>query len=89
MAIKEEKKKELIAQYRQHKNDSGSPEIQIALLTERINSLSGHLSKNPKDHQSQVGLLNMVGQRKSLTQYLRKTNQESYRRIIDQLSLRN
>ena len=89
MAIIKEKKKEIISQYRKHKDDSGSPEVQIALLTERIKSLTNHLSTNPKDYQSRVGLQKMVGERKSLTQYLNRENSEVAVRILDQLGIRN
>lgn len=89
MAITKEKRRELISQYKQNKNDSGSPEVQVAILTEKIKSLSTHLTSNPKDYQSQRGLQIMVGKRKSLTNYLNKKNPESYRKILDQLGLRN
>ena len=89
MAITKEKKKDLISQYQKHKKDTGSPEVQIPILTERINSLSGHLNTNPKDHQSQCGLLQMVGKRKRHLNYLKKINLESYRKILDLLAIRS
>ena len=88
MAITKEKKKELVSQYQQNKKDTGSPEVQISILTERIKELSGHLSKNSKDYASQLGLLKMVGNRKSLLIYLKRNNPESHRKLIDQLGLR-
>lgn len=89
MAITKEKKRDLISQYKRNKNDSGSPEVQVAILTEKIKSLSTHLTSNPKDYQSQLGLQKMVGKRKSLTSYLNKQSPESYRKILDQLGIRN
>ena len=89
MAITKEKKKDLISQYQKHKKDTGSPEVQISVLTERINSLSNHLGTNQKDYQSRCGLLKMVGERKSHLSYLKRTNPESYRRILDLLEIRS
>ena len=88
MAITKEKKKELVSQYQQNKKDTGSPEVQISILTERIKELSGHLTKNSKDYASQLGLLKMVGNRKSLLTYLKRNNLKSHRKLIDQLGLR-
>jgi len=88
MAITKEKKKELVSQYQQNKKDTGSPEVQISILTERIKELSSHLTANKKDYQSQLGLLKMVSNRKSLLAYLKRNNSESHRRLIDQLALR-
>lgn len=88
MALAAEKKKELVSKFQKDKNDSGSSEVQIAILTEQINSLTKHLSQNPKDFSSQRGLLMMVGKRKRLLKYLNRKNKESYRRTIDQLSIR-
>ena len=88
MAITKEKKKELVSQYQQNKKDTGSPEVQISILTERIKELSGHLTKNSKDYQSQLGLLKMVGNRKSLLAYLKRKDPKSYRKLTDQLSIR-
>ena len=89
MAITKEKKKDLISQHQKHKKDTGSPEVQISVLTERINNLSNHLGSNSKDYQSRCGLLKMVGKRKSHLNYLKKINTESYRRILDLLEIRS
>lgn len=88
MALTKEKKKELITQYGKNKNDTGSPEVQISILTEKINSLTNHLMSNPKDYLSQRGLQIMVGKRKRHLNYLKKINSESYQRITDQLVIR-
>ena len=88
MAITKEKKKELVSQYQQNKKDTGSPEVQISILTERIKELSSHLTKNSKDYAGQLGLLKMVGNRKSLLTYLKRNNLKSHRKLIDQLGLR-
>ena len=89
MAVTKEKKKELVTQFQKNKKDTGSEEVQVSLLTERINDLSQHLTPNPKDHASRRGLLILVGKRKRLLSYLQKVNKESYRRLIDQLALRS
>ncbi len=86
--ITKEKKAEIIAAYGRTPNDTGSPEVQIALLTERINELTAHLQNNLKDHHSRRGLLKMVGQRRGLLEYLKKTDLEGYRALIDKLGLR-
>lgn len=83
-----EKKQEIIETYRIHETDTGSPEVQIAILTERINHLNEHLKINKKDHHSRRGLLKMVGARKGLLSYLMKTDIERYRAIIEKLGLR-
>ncbi len=88
MAITKEKKKELVSQHQRNKKDTGSSEVQVSILTERIKELSGHLTTNSKDYQSRVGLLKMVGNRKSLLAYLKRTNPESYRKLTEQLSIR-
>lgn len=75
-------KAEVIAAYGRHEGDTGSPEVQIALLTKRIKSLTEHLKVNKKDHHSRRGLLLMVGQRRGLLDYLKKTDIESYRKLI-------
>lgn len=82
------KKQELIAKHRLHDKDTGSPEVQIALLTERINYLTDHLKEHKKDHHSRRGLLKMVGQRRGLLNYLKKIDAERYRNIILKLKLR-
>jgi len=81
-------KQEIIKQYARHEGDTGSPEVQVALLTERINHLNEHLKLNKKDHHSRRGLLLMVGQRRGLLDYLKRTDIESYRSLITQLNLR-
>ena len=81
-------KQEIIAAYATHEGDTGSPEVQIALLTARINSLNEHLKKNANDHHSRRGLLKMVGKRRRLLGYLAKTDIERYRAIIEKLGLR-
>jgi small subunit ribosomal protein S15 len=83
-----EKKKEIIEKFGRTPNDTGSPEVQVALLTERINTLTEHLKSNKKDHHSRRGLLKMVGQRRGLLDYLMKTDIESYRSLIEKLGLR-
>lgn len=82
------RKQELIKQYGRHEGDTGSPEVQIALLTERINSLTGHLKVHKKDHHSRRGLLKMVGRRKHLLTYLRNKDVVRYRDLIAKLGLR-
>ena len=89
MAITQEKKKELITQYQKHKKDTGSPQVQVSLCTERINDLTNHLNTNPKDYQSRCGLFKLVGKRKRQLNYLEKINLEDYRRIVDQLAIRS
>lgn len=86
--ISKEKKSEIIAAYGRTANDTGSPEVQIALLTERIKELTEHLKVNKKDHHSRRGLLKMVGQRRGLLAYLKKKDIEAYRNLIERLGLR-
>ena len=86
--ISKEKKAAIIAQYGRKPGDTGSPEVQIAILTERINELTEHLKNNQKDHQSRRGLLKMVGQRRGLLDYLKKTDLEGYRVLIEKLGIR-
>ena len=81
-------KQEIIAEFQVHEGDTGSPEVQIALLTERINHLNEHLKLNKKDHHSRRGLLKMVGQRRGLLNYLKDTDIERYRAIVARLGLR-
>ena len=88
MAISKERKNEIINKFARHEGDTGSPEVQIALLTERINSLTGHLKTHKKDHHSRRGLLMMVGQRRGLLNYLESQDIERYRAIIKKLGLR-
>ena len=83
-----EEKKAIMAEYATHEGDTGSPEVQIALLTNRINNLTEHLRSHPKDHHSRRGLLKMVGQRRGLLNYLTKVDVERYRSIIARLGIR-
>ena len=78
-----------VAKYRTHDNDSGSTRVQVALLTERINYLTGHFRTHAKDHHSRRGLLKMVGKRRRLLDYLKRTDVEGYRQIIQELGLRH
>lgn len=86
--ISKEKKQAIIAEYGRKEGDTGSPEVQIAVLTARIQELTAHLQDNPKDHHSRRGLLKMVGQRRGLLDYLKKTDIERYRALIDKLGIR-
>ena len=83
-----EQKSAIIAEYATHEGDTGSPEVQIALLTFRINNLTEHLKANKKDHHSRRGLLMMVGQRRNLLAYVQKNDIERYRAIVARLGLR-
>ena len=83
-----EQKAQIIDTYKTHENDTGSPEVQIAILTERINHLNEHLKIHKKDHHSRRGLLKMVGQRRGLLNYLQDRDIERYRAIIEKLKLR-
>ena len=86
--ISKEKKAEIVAQYGRTAGDTGSPEVQVAILTARINELTDHFKANPKDHHSRRGLLKMVGKRRALLAYLKDTDIESYRNLIERLGLR-
>lgn len=88
MALAKEAKQNIISLFKVHENDTGSPEVQIAILTERINQLNEHLKLHKKDHHSRRGLLMMVGQRRGLLNYLKDKNIERYREVIDKLNLR-
>jgi len=88
MAITQERKNEIIAQFRTHETDTGSPEVQIAVLTEQINTLNEHLRTHKKDHHSRRGLLKMVGKRRNLLTYLRNSDITRYRELITKLGLR-
>ncbi len=81
-------KKTVIDEYAKHEGDTGSPEVQIALLTARINQLTGHFKDHKKDFHSRQGLLKLVGRRRNLLNYLRKTDVQRYRAIIERLGLR-
>ena len=83
-----ERKQEIINTYKREEKDTGSPEVQIALLTERINELTEHLKVNQKDHHSRRGLLKMVGKRRGLLDYLKKNDLEGYRALIEKLGIR-
>ena len=87
MLLKEEKT-EIIEKNRTHENDTGSPEVQIAILTKRINDLTGHLKTHKKDHHSRRGLLKMVGHRRNLLNYLKKKDVNRYRAVIEKLGIR-
>lgn len=89
MALDSAKKREIIAKFARNGNDTGSSEVQIALLSERITSLTEHLRVNKKDHASRLGMLKLVGQRRSLLKYLKNTNFESYAKIIKDLKLKD
>ena len=88
MALTKEKKTEIIEKFQTEKNDTGSVEVQVALLTERINDLNEHLKVHKHDYHSNRGLLKMVGQRKSLLNYLAKTDVQRYRALVKKLGLR-
>lgn len=88
MAISKERKQEIINEFKIHENDTGSPEVQIALLTEKINNLNKHLQVHKKDHHSRRGLLKMVGRRRNLLNYLRDQDIVRYRELIKKLGLR-
>ena len=86
--ISKELKTEIINTYGRQPGDTGSPEVQIAVLTQRIKELTEHVKKNPKDHHSGRGLLKMVGQRRGLLDYLKRTDIEKYRALIKELGIR-
>ncbi|MEW9501258.1 30S ribosomal protein S15 [Jeotgalibacillus marinus] len=88
MAITQERKNELIQEYRTHEGDTGSADVQIAILTEEINNLNEHLRTHKKDHHSRRGLLKMVGRRRNLLTYLRTNEVARYRELINKLGLR-
>ncbi len=88
MPLTKEQKQEIIRKYGKSEKDSGSPEVQIAILTERINELTKHLESNKFDHHSRRGLLLMVGKRRRLLDYLAKKNIERYRKVIQELNIR-
>jgi small subunit ribosomal protein S15 len=88
MGLLKEAKGELIKQYQQHDKDSGSPEVQIAVLTNRISYLTEHFKTHKKDHHSRRGLLQLVGRRRRLLDYLRRVDDTRYRAVIDRLGIR-
>lgn len=88
MALLQEDKQGIISEYQIHETDTGSADVQVAMLTERINRLSQHLRQNKKDFASRRGLLKMIGQRKRLLSYINKHSQERYRELITRLGIR-
>lgn len=88
MTLTQQRKQELISNYQVHETDTGSSDVQIAMLTERINRLSEHLRANQKDHSSRRGLLKLIGQRKSLLSYLQKEDKQRYQALIARLGIR-
>jgi len=88
MAVTTTQKAQVVKDYQRAKGDTGSPEVQIALLTARITDLTGHFKSHVKDHHSRRGLLRMVSRRRKLLDYLRKTNAEQYKAVIERLGLR-
>ncbi len=89
MSISKERKAEIINEFKIHESDTGSPEVQIAILTEEINNLNEHLKVHKKDHHSRRGLLKMVGKRRNLLAYLREKDVTRYRELIQKLGLRH
>ena len=88
MALTKDRKTELIGSYKTHEGDTGSPEVQVALLSARITQLSDHFTGHEKDHHSRRGLLKMVNQRRKLLDYLKQTDQSRYQQLIGRLGLR-
>ena len=88
MALTSEKKGGILAQYRRGPNDTGSPEVQVALLSERINDLGGHFTAHKRDHASRRGLVKLVNQRRKLLDYLRDTQPQKYQELVERLGLR-
>ncbi len=88
MAISTADKAKIVTDYQRAQGDTGSPEVQVALLTARINGLTGHFKANAKDHHSRRGLLKMVSQRRKMLDYLKRKNADSYRTLIERLGLR-
>jgi small subunit ribosomal protein S15 len=88
MAVKTEQKAQVVRDYQRAEGDTGSPEVQVALLTARINDLAGHFKAHVKDHHSRRGLLRMVSRRRKLLDYLKRSSMDSYRALIERLGLR-
>ena len=88
MAISKERKNEIMNQFARHEGDTGSPEVQIAVLTEEINTLNAHIREHKKDHHSYRGLMKKIGHRRNLLAYLRRTDLPAYRELIQKLGLR-
>ena len=88
MALAKEHKENIIKQFKLHEGDTGSPEVQVAIISERLNVLNSHFQTHKKDHHSRRGLLKLVGQRRKLLSYLKTTNQGRYEKLIKELGLR-
>ena len=88
MTLTQQRKQELMTEYQVHETDTGSADLQIAVLTERINKLTTHLKENKKDHSSRRGLLKMIGRRKGLLAYIQKQDYERYQKLIARLGIR-
>ena len=88
MSINRENKIKIIDEYARSKNDTGSPEVQIAILSERITNLTEHFQSHKKDNHSRTGLMRLINQRRSLLAYLKKSNKESYEKLIEKLGIR-
>ncbi len=88
MALHKEKKEEIIKEFKLQERDTGSPEVQIALISERLNTLTAHFQIHKKDHNSRRGLLQLVGQRRKLLDYLKRTDKERYEKLIKRLGIR-
>jgi len=88
MPLLQQRKQEIISEYQVHETDTGSAEVQVAMLTERINRLSTHLKSNKKDHASRMGLMKMIGARKRLLGYIQKKDEKHYRDLIGKLGIR-
>ena len=88
MSVTTSRKAEVIKEFAQQPNDTGSPEVQVAILSERINNLTEHFKTHAKDNHSRRGLLKMVSQRRTLLDYLRRTNEKSYKQLIEKLGIR-
>ena len=86
--LEKEEKQQIISEFETHEGDTGSPEVQVAVLTKRINELTNHLKQHKKDHTSRRGLLKMVGRRSSLLKYVREQDPERYQKLISRLGLR-
>lgn len=88
MALVKERKQEIMGKFRAHENDTGSPEVQIAVLSERISTLTEHFKTHKKDHHSRLGLLKMVSRRRSLLDYIKKKRFDGYKNLIETLGIR-
>ncbi len=88
MSINRENKTKLIDEYARSEKDTGSPEVQIAILSERISNLTEHFQSHKKDNHSRIGLMRLINQRRSLLAYLKKNNKDSYEKLIDKLGIR-